>query len=76
MFLSIPDEDDQTAGAGTSSRAHAVVEVIDLSTRELLARKRFNEPLSPIKGGGAFSIVEDAVGNLRIQVWDLVLSTP
>lgn len=66
----------QTAGAGPPERAHGVVEVIDLSTGDLLVRRRFDETLAPIEGGGVFSIVENEVGNLRVQVWDLVLSTP
>jgi hypothetical protein len=51
-----------------------IIEVIDPVTGKLLAQARMDEVVTPFAKGLAQSMIEDANGELRIQIWGLQLT--
>jgi hypothetical protein len=68
-------EDSRPRGPTTDplKLSDTIIEIIDGNTGELLAYRRFDEPLMPLAPGRAYSVVEDNLGDRKIQVWSLRL---
>lgn len=76
VFLSVPDADFEGVPSSPAEQLDTIVEVVDVTSGDLLFRQRFDEALAPIAGGGVFSIIDAGAGDLRVQVWDLSVSLP
>jgi hypothetical protein len=77
VFAGVADANwkpDPGGGAPDPARVFdTLIEVIDPKTGTLLASTRFDRLVMPMHGTIAYSMIEDDVGDLKLQVWNLSL---
>jgi hypothetical protein len=71
VFAEVQGTNGQTPGTGGPSTTHTVIEVLDSNSGALLATATVAGSLRPSSEGRAYSLVEDAFGDRRIQIWRL-----
>lgn len=75
VFAAVPDADWAPPAPQTrpfpGTMYDTVVEVVDPTDGSLLARSSFDDLVIPFATGAAYSMVEEASGDLRVQIWRL-----
>ncbi len=78
IFAAVPDANWTPPSPGTrpspESMYDTLVEVIDPTAGTLMTRSTFDQLVLPFGRGSAYSMLEEASGDLRAQVWKLQLS--
>lgn len=78
VFAAVPDANWAPPEPGTrpspATMYDTLVEVLDPTTGNLLARSTFDQLVLPFGRGSAYSMLEESSGDLRVQVWEMRVS--